>query len=63
MIVIGAVPVGVTLALQGYYKFHLDTHDAIIQGVVIATAIVLVGSLFLCLGKFIVFMIRRRRRP
>jgi hypothetical protein len=62
MMVVVAAPIGITLALQSYYEFHLDRHDAIVVGVVMTTVTAVIGSLFYCLGRFIVFMIKRRRK-
>ena len=58
MLLVTALPVGIALSLQDHYTSHLDWHWAIIGGAVLTAATAIIGSIFLCIGEFIV---QRRR--
>ena len=53
MMIVCAVPVGTANALQSHYKFHVEAHDAGVQGVVLAVGTALVGCALLLLGMLI----------
>jgi len=59
MMIFCAVPVGTAIALQSHYKFHVEAHDAGVQGVVLTVATAVVGGVLLLLGM-LVTRIRRR---
>jgi len=59
MMIFCAVPVGTAIALQSHYKFHVEAHDAGVQGVVLTVATAVVGGVLLLLGT-LVTRIRRR---
>lgn len=59
MMVTCAIPVGIVLALQSYYMFHLDLHWAIIQALVMMISTAITGGILFCLGEYI---IKKRRK-
>jgi MFS family permease len=62
-LVIGAVPLGVTIALEAHYCFrdrdNLEWHWAIILGAAMAIAAALVGSILVGVTQF---LYRRRKK-
>jgi amino acid transporter len=61
MLVVTALPVGVMMTWQGFHDAHLGWHWAIIGGIVMTIAIGGLGSLFICVGHFIVKRHRRKQ--
>ena len=59
MLLICAMPVGITMTLQSYYSFHEQMRDAVSQGVVMAGSSAVVGSVLFLLAVLITKLRRR----
>ena len=54
MLVIFAIPLGALFSLQAHYKFHSDWYWALVEGSLMAAAMITVGVMLTAIGERIV---------
>jgi membrane protein DedA with SNARE-associated domain len=59
LLVVGALPFGIALALYGYFKIHIDQLWVIVVAIAATITFVLLGCLSYCIGNLIV---KRRQK-